>query len=44
MENINGGHQKYTLELKNKWWRTDQCHKNTGQSDEANSLGLKNVR
>eukprot|EP00057_Strongylocentrotus_purpuratus_P014629 XP_011669103.1 PREDICTED: glutamate receptor ionotropic, kainate 2 [Strongylocentrotus purpuratus] len=31
------------LELKTKWWRTDQCHKSTGQSDEANSLGLKNI-
>ena len=31
------------LELKNKWWKSDQCHKSTGQSDEANSLGLRNI-
>ncbi|XP_072178710.1 glutamate receptor ionotropic, kainate 2-like [Diadema setosum] len=31
------------LELKNKWWNKDQCQGNVKQSDEANSLGLKNI-
>ena len=31
------------LELKNKWWKTDQCSQDEGGKEDANELGLRNI-